>query len=278
MIITDELIERINEELENHYVQLAMVKKNNIEKHGLTVVPNSGALNMCPTFYAEDFDSEEELIAALKMAENIKAPSFDIEQVLSREYILNNLRACMISIDNVILKDEDALYRPFLDMAIIYRILVPDGIHIGSILLKKSIIEDAGITEEELFEIAKANKDYEMKSMYEVLREYAVVSDIKELPEDCRPNLYILSSKDKTHGATVMISDLIYQFVRELNTDCYLLPASVHEVLLIPYEERIEPEKLLEMVKEVNKEAVSIEDKLTDSVYLLSKYGIKKVA
>ena len=62
MKLTKELIEKINEELDGFYVKEGRVKKNNIEKQALTIIPKEGDSSVCPTVYADDCDSYEEVV------------------------------------------------------------------------------------------------------------------------------------------------------------------------------------------------------------------------
>ena len=52
-----------------------------------------------------------------------------------------------------------------------------------------------------------------------------------------------------------------------MKKDLYILPSSVHEVILIPKDDTMEWEKLQEMVKEVNSTQVEDVEILSDSVY-----------
>ena len=51
--------------------------------------------------------------------------------------------------------------------------------------------------------------------------------------------------------------------------DLYILPSSVHELILVPAYEYIDVYQLYEMVKEVNDTQVAPEERLTDRAYIL---------
>ncbi|MBP5324736.1 MAG: hypothetical protein J6Y86_04500 [Pseudobutyrivibrio sp.] len=280
MKLTKELIEKINEELDGFYVKEGRVKKNNIEKQALTIIPKEGDSSVCPTVYADDCDSYEEVIEMIKAAAQVKTPDYDVEEIISRDYILSHLRACMISKDNVILEDEEVVYRPFLDMAIVYRVIMyhPANNQIGSILLRKDILEDAGIEESELYEIAKSNRDYQMKTLFQTIGDMTGVNYEEELSCQDGPDMYVVTSKDKLQGSSVLITDLIQELGKSISKECYVIPCSIHEIILIPYDERINAENLKQLVMQVNATEVSIEEKLTDSVYFLDKSGVSKIA
>jgi hypothetical protein len=280
MEITKELLNRINDELEDFYVKEGRVKKNNIEKQALTIIPKEGNKSVCPTVYADECDSLEEVLEMIKAASKVKTPVFDVDEITSREYILNHLRACMISKDNIILEDEEVVYRPFLDMAIVYRVIMyhPDNNQIGSILLRKGMLEDAGIEESELYEIAKSNRDYQMKTLFQTIEDMTGVNYEEEFSCQDGPDMYVVTSKDKIQGSSVLITDLIQELGSSISKECYVIPCSIHEIILIPYDERIKPDNLKQLVMEVNATEVKIEEKLTDSVYFLDKSGVSKIA
>lgn len=52
----------------------------------------------------------------------------------------------------------------------------------------------------------------------------------------------------------------------KLGTDLYVLPSSVHEVIVISTQAG-EPDDLQEMVQEINNSEVAPEERLSDSVY-----------
>ena len=60
---------------------------------------------------------------------------------------------------------------------------------------------------------------------------------------------------------------LVEAVASEFGGSYYILPSSIHEVILIPDDGDMDVEFLLSMVVSVNKDGVLPEDKLTDSVY-----------
>jgi len=52
-----------------------------------------------------------------------------------------------------------------------------------------------------------------------------------------------------------------------LGSDFYLLPSSIHELILVPVGEDRDREHLEEMVKEINQTQVAMEEILSDTVY-----------
>lgn len=88
-----------------------------------------------------------------------------------------------------------------------------------------------------------------------------------ENSEDRIP-MYVLSNEQKQQGAACMLyPDILKNFAKEKNSDLFILPSSIHEVILLPALEDIKKESLLDMVTEINKTQVQECDVLADSVY-----------
>ena len=56
-----------------------------------------------------------------------------------------------------------------------------------------------------------------------------------------------------------------------MESDLIILPSSIHEVLLLPYEANLSFQELTDMVSHINRAEVPVEDRLSDQVYLYSR-------
>ena len=80
--------------------------------------------------------------------------------------------------------------------------------------------------------------------------------------------MFVASVPDKIHGAGVLAyQDFMDQAAERVGGDFFILPSSIHEVLIVPDNGNMSLSDLEAMVKEVNATQVAPEDKLTDSVY-----------
>lgn len=108
-------------------------------------------------------------------------------------------------------------------------------------------------------------------------REYIGDADKGEpagsLPEGQTNGLmYILTNRNGIHGAAVILYEGVLKwFAQKRGSDLYILPSSVHEVLLVPCTSQDDAARLREMVREVNRTKVSKEEVLSDHVYLYSR-------
>ena len=109
--------------------------------------------------------------------------------------------------------------------------------------------------------------------MQEVLCEYIPdkEEDIGQAINNTVP-VYVLSNKNRLFGAScILYPELIQDFAQAVGSDLYIIPSSVHEVLLLPTHGTEESEDIKRMVQEVNDTQVETEDVLSYSVYFFDK-------
>ena len=64
-----------------------------------------------------------------------------------------------------------------------------------------------------------------------------------------------------------LYGDILKDFANKKGADMYILPSSIHEVIMVPADRINDPTKLLSIVHDANTTVVSIGDVLSDSVY-----------
>jgi hypothetical protein len=83
-----------------------------------------------------------------------------------------------------------------------------------------------------------------------------------------RYKMYVLSNDRKQFGAAVMLyPKLLKHFADRLGTNLFLLPSSIHEIILVPDDHQQDVEELQKMVDTVNNTRVGPEDILSYSIY-----------
>lgn len=84
--------------------------------------------------------------------------------------------------------------------------------------------------------------------------------------------LYALTNVEKQYGASMIMQPEVLNKLEQLFPEgFYVLPSSVHEVLIVPDNGEMEPKMLGEMVREVNKNEVERQEVLSDRVYSYDK-------
>lgn len=135
----------------------------------------------------------------------------------------------------------------------------------ASIRVTQNDIEYWNITSDELLQMAMDNtvrdKDYTFTPIVDLIRA-AGESETEEIP------LYVLTNKDKVFGAsTLFYPDLLKKISLRLNDDLYVLPSSIHEIIILPSGEAPEEAYLKKIVREVNLNEVSAEEILSNNIY-----------
>ncbi len=158
------------------------------------------------------------------------------------------------------------------DMAVVYR-LVLDTVDSGngSILITNGLMEQFGVTQEQLradaMENAPAIRPSEIRGMSEVLNGMMGES-VVPLVDPADEKMFVATVPDKNYGAGVIAyPNFMEEAAEKLGGDYYLLPSSLHEVLLIKDNGEMDAKQLEAMVKDVNATQVAPEDRLTDHVY-----------
>ena len=91
--------------------------------------------------------------------------------------------------------------------------------------------------------------------------------ELDDMIPDTDP-MYVLTNEGSVNGAACVLSPEAMDKVRDTVGDgVYILPSSIHEVIILPMDRFDDPEKLADMVRSVNQSAVSPEIKLSDNLY-----------
>lgn len=83
--------------------------------------------------------------------------------------------------------------------------------------------------------------------------------------------MFILSNAPKLNGAAALFySDILKEFANLLEKDIYILPSSIHEVILLPYSKNIDVGELKKIVTDANDKIVLEDEILSNNIYLYS--------
>lgn len=287
------VIEKLNKVPEfNSKVETQIIIKNNGLKLEGIFIKQSGKL-VSPTFYIEDLYDEYCNGADIDCIVNKVIDGFETRNIPADE-ICKFMSDFMLVKEKVVFKiinfddNQDLLkevpYRKVLDLAVVYycRIDYPE-IGRGTITIKNENIEMWNVSEEDLYEAAfeNANKylPCSIMPMHTVLGQYVEDNFTEELKEQEKQfvekinsdvNLYVMTNNEKSFGAATMFyENVLENFAMQLHKNLYILPSSIHEVLLLPVEDKDNHKtiQLQEMVFEVNNTQVMLEERLSYNVY-----------
>ena len=164
---------------------------------------------------------------------------------------------------------------PHLDMeglglSVVFYVSIMTGEQSAGILIKNEHLRLWEKKVSDLISLAEINTNrmhaFTIKSINEVL------SGMFGFEEDLIPDgpvFYVLTDENKTFGASQLyLKDKIREFAKQQDCDVYILPSSIHELLLLRADfPNLEPSYLKEMVYVVNTTQVSEEEFLFDGAY-----------
>lgn len=173
---------------------------------------------------------------------------------------------------------EKLPYMEFLDLAVVYYYSVPVGEEtLGTMVITKEHLELLGITQEELHQTALKNEEQfqpvKIRCMEEVVYELGKRLGVNvQETEAVSPFLHVLTNSRGLYGAVAMINqEKLEHYARQINNSFYLLPSSIHEVILVPASNEISLEYFADMVREINQTQVDATEVLSDSIYFYDK-------
>ena len=269
-----------------------IVKNNDITLTGLIIQPRNS--NIAPTIYMEGYyddykglyNMDEILTRIVKVAnENMADMPFDVESITSLEKCRDWIVPRLINTEmNRNLLDSRP-HKEIADLSITYAILLDrHGEVTAAVPVTYQLMEQWGISCDELYELAIENQVNAEKSvimsMKEVLK--GLMSEDTGINNDIEgdtPEIYILSNETKVNGAAAVLDKrFMDDVIDRVGERFYILPSSIHEVLVVPDKGGVEKDMLESMVREVNGSTVSTEEQLSDHVYIYNKKEGLKLA
>lgn len=260
------------------------VEKANVTYEAVTVRPADSYIGV--TFNIENAFSDYQRTGDYEgvLAESTGAimsglthiPEVDVSQLTSYEAMKNTLSVEVINAETNAELLSKIPHEQMEDMAVVYRFVVAsDENGRSSILVTNNMIDMMGVSKEQLKEDALENapkiRPAVIQGMTEIMlemipKEEAEMFGIMDvMPEEM---MYVASVPDKNAGAGVMAyQGFMNEAAAKLGGDFYIIPSSLHEIILVPDQGNMDYRELETMVKEVNATEVSPEDKLSDSVY-----------
>lgn len=167
------------------------------------------------------------------------------------------------------IEKTQCVYQERLDLAYAcyIEIIEEEKRDVAMINVSKGMLELWGISEQELFETAEKNAIYDVKPMSVLIKELTKQPMRNELEHEADA-MHVVSNGNRRRGAAgIFDTELIQQQAEELGCDFYILPSSLHEIILMREDMAPEMETLREMVQEINNTQVLAEDYLSDSIY-----------
>lgn len=189
----------------------------------------------------------------------------DWNKIINKKYILNNVRIKLFNKEfNEEILDK-IIYFGYFDL--IAACCVVDEKREASFLVTHNILDTYNITIKEIVVSANSNTEslrYDFTNIAEILGEFGLYGIDSPMT--------VVTNESKLFGAAAMLyPQLFVPIADRVKSNLYILPSSIHELIVIPCTSRLKIDELKEMVREVNKSSVSPQERLSDSVYIFDR-------
>ena len=280
--VQEEIKDYLPEKYADSTVDLHEVIKNNDTKlHALTVSSPEG--NVAPTIYLEqyygdyrdghEFDEVMEEIAQVRINHEV-GRDMDVTILSDYEKVKENIIPRLVNLEQNKELLADRPYTVMDDLAVTYHVFL--GEHEGGTMsapVTNAMLSMYGVDVATIHEQAVANLNEVTPSVFKSMGQVMMEMMGDDFPAELMPPddglMYVLSNKDKLHGASALLDEKMMQKVSErMNGDFYILPSSVHETIIIPKNAEMDRETLEGMVRDVNATQVAPDERLSDHVYV----------
>ena len=266
---------------------VVVVKMNDQKLHGITF--KMPGVDAAPTLYVDEMyeaykDGADMEFLATEMANMYSAsrnavapPQVD----LSYDNVKDNLTVRLLEKKR---NREFLATMPYVSVG--HGLAVIADINMGEdrggewrIAVNNNVLESLGVDKERLFSDAMSNaKIYDppelvdmTSALFSPKKDNLLERDEPLAPEEIG-GMYVLTNKSGSLGAAAFFYPDVKEKTAELlGKDYYILPSSIHEVIIVPDSPDIKAKELCDMVKQANRSVVDEKDILSDNVYHYSK-------
>lgn len=267
----------------------AIPKNNGVFFEALIIhEPN---INVSPTIYLEDYyalykegmslDEICQIICDVFFEVRLNHP-IDPRFFTDYKQAKNNIVYQLVNYDKNAARLSDIPHIRYLDLAIVFCCMLRLGSgQTASILIKNEHLKLWQTNVETVKKQAYSNTPRLLPAYIQPIKD--AIRDLIEanpelerflplLCEDTAPPLYVLTNETQMCGAACMLyPSLLAEFSESVGKDLYILPSSIHEVLLLPTDARCADESLCALVRSVNSEQLPPTQQLSDTVYYYSR-------
>lgn len=226
--------------------------------------------------YMEGRDLKEIAETILEMAEPMSDTDFDMEAFLDFERAQKNILFRIIGFEQNSKRLIEIPHVRFLDLAITFYYMLEqeEGSDMAaSIQIQNDHLEIWQVDTGTLYDIAMKNTvekmPVQLRAVFDVLTEMLHI-DKPEVPKERKSGMYVLSNEKNFYGAAaIYYPGVLKEAASRFGTDLYILPSSVHEVILLPVkkEDDSNVSHFNEMIQDINVAHVAAEEVLSDHLY-----------
>ncbi len=270
-----------------------VIKNNDTVLFGLNIVKQKSV--WAPTIYLDEYYAQyqsgmripeivKEIIAAYESKEESKL-NIGADDLMDFKKIKNKVVFKLINLERNKKFLADVPYLRLFDLAIVFSVIVSmDRDEIASTTIRNSLLNLWGADIDTLLELARRNTPKllpasirDMKQVKMDILDNDISDEAKEQlaqmdTSGAGQEMYVASNCSGINGAAVMLYDgLIRNFANDIEADLFIIPSSIHELILLPVKGHMRPDDIREMIDEVNITKVQPNEVLGDNVYLYSR-------
>ena len=259
-----------------------VIKNNGCEMDGLVIMEKGK--DIAPTIYLDSFyelytngENIKNIIRQIEVIyeQNKNNVTFDVNILKHFDTIKDKIVYKVVNYRSNEKLLEQVPDKRILDLAVVFYCLLDNEYgRSATALIYNNNLKNWNVTIDDVYKAALKNTPdllhSKISSMAALFEKCGVNVDGEEVDlKDYVPSdMYVLTNESKLNGAAcILYENVLYDFAQKLGADLYILPSSVHEVILLPKLSMFEKDELVNMVKEVNTEGVAADEVLSDHVY-----------
>ena len=259
-----------------------VIKNNGCEMDGLVIMEKGK--DIAPTIYLDSFyelytngENIKNIIRQIEVIyeQNKNNVTFDVNILKHFDSIKDKIVYKVVNYRSNEKLLEQVPHKRILDLAVVFYCLLDNEYgRSATALIYNNNLKNWNVTIDDVYKAALKNTPdllhSKISSMAALFEKCGVNVDGEEVDlKDYVPSdMYVLTNESKLNGAAcILYENVLYDFAQKLGADLYILPSSVHEVILLPKLSMFEKDELVNMVKEVNTEGVAADEVLSDHVY-----------
>lgn len=223
-----------------------------IDLKALFELYEQNGMSSCMEYIEKSFNTENEILSSAFYETWKEAKSYVHMEVIHAEWNKEYLK--------------NVPHLKCLNLAVTFRLVLAENEEgMASTVITNQFLKWWDIQIDELIEEGMKNL-YKQKFKIDSLYKKIGIPE-KEIKDD-EKRIYVMSNNYNQRGAVaIMRTDLLNAFAEGINSDLYIIPSSLHELILLPFDESVDVSAIKEMIQEINRNQVDEEDWLSESLY-----------
>jgi len=260
---------------------LSSLKNNNRKRVGLSF--SDKRINISPTIYLEEYYEQFENNCTIEgIAQSVSKlykevrfeHAWDVTPIREFPKMKSKIAYKIINSQKNAILLQNLPHKTYLDFAIVFYILFEaDSYGTATIPITNELFSLWNTNVDELFKTAHDNMasllPADFKPMHVVMCELLQKSNLQLIEKS---PLFVLTNSLRCFGACCILYDgMLEQIGVEISENYYVIPSSIHEMIIVPESQCPSREELDTMILEINQTQISEEEVLADHAYYYNR-------